>query len=57
LLNDDDQNLEILNNLCSEVTECLSDGECDLSDLHSTISQIAKRKPRGGKKKKNIKTV
>jgi len=37
---DDVLNLEVLNNFCSELTECFSDEGCDLSDLHSTISQI-----------------
>jgi hypothetical protein len=55
---DDDLNLELLNNFCSEVPKCLSDGECGFSDLHSTISQIARKKPRGGKKnRKNTKSV
>ena len=49
---DNSIDLEALTNLCGEITECLGDGECDLSDLHVPLSQLAnKQRPKRGKKK------
>ena len=51
---DGDIDLQALNSLCNDLTDCVGDGECDLNDLPCPISP-AKKKGSKGRRKKNKK--
>jgi len=53
--NDDNIDLQVLNHICSEITEGLGDGGCDPVILQTPVSQSKRGRPR--QKKKVIKVV
>jgi hypothetical protein len=48
---EDNVDIDALNTICSEIAESLGDGGCDPLCLHTPLSQIKRRQPKGKQNK------